>query len=175
VTFTNKAAREMLLRLSALTPVNTRGMWVGTFHGLCNRMLRAHHRDAKLPQLFQILDTQDQLSLIKRMYRAHNIDDNRFPPRQLQWFIADAKEEGLRPSMVEAGDEFSRRQVEHYALYDAMCQREGVVDFAELCCEATSSSPTTTACASTTGAASRICSSTSSRTPTRCSTSGCAA
>jgi ATP-dependent DNA helicase UvrD/PcrA len=132
VTFTNKAAREMLLRLSALTPVNTRGMWVGTFHGLCNRMLRAHHRDANLPQLFQILDTQDQLSLIKRMYRAHNIDDNRFPPRQLQWFIADAKEEGLRPSMVEAGEEFSRRQVEHYALYDAMCQREGVVDFAEL-------------------------------------------
>jgi DNA helicase-2/ATP-dependent DNA helicase PcrA len=132
VTFTNKAAREMLLRLSALTPVNTRGMWVGTFHGLCNRMLRAHHRDANLPQLFQILDTQDQLSLIKRMYRAHNIDDNRFPPRQLQWFIADAKEEGLRPNMVEAGDEFSRRQVEHYALYDAMCQREGVVDFAEL-------------------------------------------
>ncbi|MFO1322869.1 MAG: UvrD-helicase domain-containing protein [Burkholderiales bacterium] len=132
VTFTNKAAREMLLRLSALTPVNTRGMWVGTFHGLCNRMLRAHHRDANLPQLFQILDTQDQLSLIKRMYRAHNIDDDRYPPRQLQWFIAAAKEEGLRPNMVEAGDEFTRRQVEHYALYDAMCQREGVVDFAEL-------------------------------------------
>jgi DNA helicase-2/ATP-dependent DNA helicase PcrA len=132
VTFTNKAAREMLTRLSALTPVNTRGMWVGTFHGLCNRMLRAHHRDAKLPQLFQILDTQDQLSLIKRMYRAHSIDDDRFPPKQLQWFIAAAKEEGLRPSAVEAGDEFSRRQVEHYALYDEMCQREGVVDFAEL-------------------------------------------
>ncbi len=122
----------MLLRLSAFTPVNTRGMWVGTFHGLCNRMLRAHHRDANLPQLFQILDTQDQLSLIKRMYRAHNLDDDRYPPRQLQWFIADAKEEGLRPNMVEAGDEISRRQVEHYALYDAMCQREGVVDFAEL-------------------------------------------
>ena len=132
VTFTNKAAREMMLRLSALTPMNTRGMWVGTFHGLCNRMLRAHHREANLPQLFQILDTQDQLSLIKRLYRAHNIDDNRYPPRQLQWFIADAKEEGLRPSMVEAGDEIARRQVEHYALYDAMCQREGVVDFAEL-------------------------------------------
>ena len=132
VTFTNKAAREMLLRLSALTPVNTRGMWVGTFHGLCNRMLRAHHRDANLPQLFQILDTQDQLSLIKRMYRAHNIDDNRYPPRQLQWFIANAKEEGLRANMVEAGDDFTRRQVEHYALYDDMCQREGAVDFAEL-------------------------------------------
>ena len=132
VTFTNKAAKEMLLRLSALTPLNTRGMWVGTFHGLCNRMLRAHHRDANLPQLFQILDTQDQLSLIKRMYKAHGIDDDRYPPKQLQWFIADAKEEGLRPNMVEAGDEFTRRQVEHYALYDAMCQREGVVDFAEL-------------------------------------------
>ncbi len=132
VTFTNKAAREMMTRLSSLTPINTRGMWVGTFHGLCNRMLRAHHREANLPQLFQILDTQDQLSLIKRMYKAHNLDDDRFPPKQLQWFIADAKEEGLRPNMVEAGDEFTRRQVEHYALYDAMCQREGVVDFAEL-------------------------------------------
>jgi len=132
VTFTNKAAKQMLLRLSALTPVNTRGMWVGTFHGLCNRMLRAHHRDANLPQLFQILDTQDQQSLIKRMYRAHNLDDDRYPPKQLQWFINGAKDEGLRPNMVEAGDEMSRRQVEHYALYDAMCQREGVVDFAEL-------------------------------------------
>ncbi|MGI8896229.1 MAG: UvrD-helicase domain-containing protein, partial [Casimicrobiaceae bacterium] len=132
VTFTNKAAREMLIRLSALTPVNTRGMWVGTFHGLCNRMLRAHHRDARLPQLFQILDTQDQLSLIKRLYKAHDIDDDRYPPRQLQWFIAQAKEEGLRPNMVEAPDELSRRQVEHYALYEAMCQREGLVDFAEL-------------------------------------------
>ena len=132
VTFTNKAAKQMMIRLSALTPVNTRGMWVGTFHGLCNRMLRAHHRDANLPQLFQILDTHDQLSLIKRMYRAHNLDDVRYPPKQLQWFIADAKEEGLRPNMVEAADELSRRQVEHYALYDAMCQREGVVDFAEL-------------------------------------------
>jgi DNA helicase II / ATP-dependent DNA helicase PcrA len=132
VTFTNKAAKEMLVRLSAMTPVHTRGMWIGTFHGLCNRMLRAHHRDAKLPPLFQILDTQDQLSLIKRLYRAHDIDDERFPPRQLQQFIAGAKEEGLRPGEVEAGDEFTRRQVQHYELYEAMCQREGVVDFAEL-------------------------------------------
>ncbi len=132
VTFTNKAAREMLLRLSALTPMSTRGMWVGTFHGLCNRMLRAHHREAKLPQLFQILDTQDQLSLLKRLYKAQNIDDDRYPVRQLQWFIAAAKEEGQRPGAVEAGDDFTRRQVEHYALYDEMCQREGVVDFAEL-------------------------------------------
>ena len=132
VTFTNKAAKEMLTRLAALTPINIRGMWIGTFHGLCNRMLRMHYRDARLPQLFQILDTQDQLALIKRMYRAHNIDDERYPPRELQWFIAAAKEEGRRPNAVEAGDDFARRQVEHYALYDAMCQREGVVDFAEL-------------------------------------------
>ncbi len=132
VTFTNKAAREMLLRLSTLTPLNTRGMWIGTFHGLCNRMLRAHHREAKLPPLFQIIDTQDQLSLLKRLYKAHGIDDTRYPVRQLQWFIADAKEEGRRPSMVEASDDFTRQQVEHYALYEAMCQREGVVDFAEL-------------------------------------------
>ncbi len=132
VTFTNKAAKEMLVRLSSMTPVNTRGMWIGTFHGLCNRMLRAHYRDANLPQHFQIIDTQDQLALIKRLYKAHGIDDERFPPRQLQHFIAGAKEEGLRPNQVESGDDLARRQVEHYALYDAMCQREGVVDFAEL-------------------------------------------
>jgi DNA helicase-2/ATP-dependent DNA helicase PcrA len=132
VTFTNKAAKEMLARLSALTPVNTRGMWVGTFHGLCNRMLRAHYRDAELPQLFQIIDTQDQLALIKRMYKAHGIDDERFPARQLQALINSAKEQGSRPNQVEAGDEFTRRQVEHFALYEAACQREGVVDFPEL-------------------------------------------
>src|SRR6266536_4881407 len=132
VTFTNKAAKEMLTRLSAMTPVHTRGMWIGTFHGLCNRMLRAHYRDAHLPQLFQIMDTQDQLALIKRLYKAHGIDDERFPARQLQNFIAGEKEEGRRPNQVEASDEFTRRLVEHYALYEALCQREGVVDFAEL-------------------------------------------
>jgi DNA helicase-2/ATP-dependent DNA helicase PcrA len=132
VTFTNKAAREMMTRLSGMTPQVTRGMWIGTFHGLCNRMLRAHHREANLPQLFQILDTQDQLALIKRMYRAQGLDDERFPPRDLQWFIADAKDAGKRPNQVEAGDDRARRMVEYYALYDAVCQREGVVDFAEL-------------------------------------------
>ncbi|MCL2310335.1 MAG: UvrD-helicase domain-containing protein [Proteobacteria bacterium] len=132
VTFTNKAAREMLTRLSTLTPVHTRGMWVGTFHGLCNRMLRAHHRDANLPALFQIIDTADQLAAIKRLYRAHQIDDERFPPKALQWFIQGAKEEGLRPNAVEATHDHARRMVEHYALYEAQCQREGVVDFGEL-------------------------------------------
>ena len=132
VTFTNKSAKEMLTRLSALTPMHTRGMWVGTFHGLCNRMLRAHYRDADLPQSFQIMDMQDQLALIKRLYKAHNINDERFPPRQLQALINNAKEDGMRPNQVEANDEFTRRQVEHFALYQQACQREGVVDFPEL-------------------------------------------
>src|SRR5437868_9243964 len=109
VTFTNKAAREMLTRLSAMLPINTRGMWIGTFHGLCNRLLRTHFRDAGLPQLFQIMDMQDQLALIKRLYRAHGIDAERFPPRQLQGLVNDSKEAGLRPNQVEANDEFVRR------------------------------------------------------------------
>jgi len=132
VTFTNKAAKEMLTRISAMLPINTRGMWVGTFHGLCNRLLRAHHREAGLPQLFQILDTQDQLSLIKRLLKSLNVDEERFPPRQVQWFVAGAKEEGLRAPAVEAHDEFTRRMKDLYAAYDEQCNREGVVDFAEL-------------------------------------------
>jgi DNA helicase-2/ATP-dependent DNA helicase PcrA len=132
VTFTNKAAKEMMTRLSAMLPINTRGMWVGTFHGLCNRMLRAHYREAGLPQMFQILDTQDQLALVKRLMRALNIDEERYPPRQAQWFIAAQKEEGKRADKVEPYDDFSRRMVDFYAEYDRQCQREGVVDFAEL-------------------------------------------
>jgi ATP-dependent DNA helicase UvrD/PcrA len=132
VTFTNKAAREMLTRLSAMLPINTRGMWVGTFHGLCNRLLRTHHRDADLPQLFQILDSGDQLSLIKRLAKAQALDEEKYPPRQLQGFINNCKEAGLRANAVESGDEFTRRMVAFYADYDAQCNREGVVDFAEL-------------------------------------------
>ncbi|HEX9391354.1 MAG TPA: UvrD-helicase domain-containing protein [Usitatibacteraceae bacterium] len=132
VTFTNKAAREMLTRLSAMMPINTRGMWVGTFHGLCNRMLRAHYRDAGLPQTFQILDSGDQQSAIKRLLKTLNVDDEKFKPRELSWFINNAKEQGLRANAVEANDEFTRRQVELYRAYDEQCNREGVVDFAEL-------------------------------------------
>ena len=132
VTFTNKAAKEMMTRLTAMLPINTRGMWVGTFHGLCNRMLRAHYREAGLPQMFQILDTQDQLALVKRLMRSLNIDEERYPPRQAQWFIAAQKEEGKRADKVEPVDDFSRRMVDVYAEYDRQCQREGVVDFAEL-------------------------------------------
>ncbi len=132
VTFTNKAAKEMLTRLTAQIPVNTRGMWVGTFHGLCNRFLRAHHRDAALPATFQILDSQDQLAAIKRLLKLSNIDDEKYPPKNLQYFINGCKDEGLRAGEVEVNDEFNQKMVELYAAYDDQCQREGVVDFAEL-------------------------------------------
>ena len=132
VTFTNKAAKEMTVRLSAMMPISTRGMWIGTFHGLCNRLLRAHHRDAGLPQTFQILDSQDQLSMIKRMLKALNVDDEKFPPRNLMYFINGAKDQGLRAKDVDAVDDYNRRMVELYDYYDNQCQREGVVDFAEL-------------------------------------------
>ena len=132
VTFTNKAAKEMLTRLSAMLPINTRGLWFGTFHGLCNRMLRAHYREANLPQTFQILDSGDQLSAIKRLMKAMNVDDEKFPPREMQNFISGSKEQGLRAHEVEAYDPYTRRKVEVFAEYDAQCQREGVVDFSEL-------------------------------------------
>src|SRR2546423_10875966 len=122
VTFTNKAAREMLTRVSAMLPVNTRGMWIGTFHGLCNRMLRAHHRDAGLPQAFQILDSQDQLAAVKRLLKALGVDGDRFPPRDVQYFINAQKEEGVRARDVALTDESSRRFVELYAAYDEQCQ-----------------------------------------------------
>jgi DNA helicase-2/ATP-dependent DNA helicase PcrA len=132
VTFTNKAAKEMVTRLSAMLPINTRGMWIGTFHGLCNRMLRAHFREANLPQAFQILDSGDQLSAIKRLMKAMNVDDEKYPPREMQNFISGSKEQGLRANEVEAYDPYTRRKVEVFAEYDAQCQREGVVDFSEL-------------------------------------------
>ena len=132
VTFTNKAAREMQTRLAGMLPINIRGMWIGTFHGLCNRLLRAHHRDAGLPQLFQILDSADQQSAVKRLLKSLNVDDEKFPPRELCHFINAQKEQGLRPAAVEAWDDWARKRVGLYEAYEAQCQREGVVDFAEL-------------------------------------------
>ena len=132
VTFTNKAAKEMTARLSAMLPYNVRGMWIGTFHGLCNRLLRAHHVAAGLPATFQILDTQDQLSAIKRLCKQYNVDEERFPPKQLGWFIAGCKEEGMRPRDVPTQDPDTKKKVELYQLYEDQCQREGVVDFGEL-------------------------------------------
>src|SRR5512143_2255803 len=132
VTFTNKAAKEMVMRLAAMLPINTRGMWIGTFHGLCNRMLRAHFREANRPQTFQILDSGDQLSAIKRLMKAMNVDEEKYPPREMQNFISGSKEQGLRAHEVEAYDPYTRRKIEVFAEYDAQCQREGVVDFSEL-------------------------------------------
>jgi len=132
VTFTNKAAKEMVTRIAAMLPINTRGMWIGTFHGLCNRMLRAHYREANLPQTFQILDSADQLAAIKRLMKALNVDEEKYPPREMQWFIGGNKEQGLRAHEVEAYDPYTQRKVEIFAEYDKQCQREGVVDFAEL-------------------------------------------
>ena len=132
VTFTNKAAKEMLLRLGSMLPVNVRGMWIGTFHGLCNRFLRAHYKIAGLPQSFAILDTQDQLSAIKRLCKQFSIDEERYVPKQLMYFISGAKEEGDRPKDIKAHDEETRKKVEIYELYEAQCLREGVVDFGEL-------------------------------------------
>ncbi|MDR1063617.1 MAG: UvrD-helicase domain-containing protein [Azoarcus sp.] len=132
VTFTNKAAREMQTRIEAMLSASPRGMWIGTFHGLCNRLLRAHHHDAGLAPLFQILDTADQLSAIKRLLKTLNVDDERFPPRDLLYFINAHKEAGQRPHAIEPIDDYTRRRVALYQEYEAQCQRESVVDFAEL-------------------------------------------
>src|SRR5574340_325151 len=132
VTFTNKAAKEMLTRVSAMLPINTRGMWVGTFHGLANRLLRTHYREAGLLQSFQILDSQDQLSAIKRLMKSLNVDSEKFEPKKVQWFINSHKEAGRRARDVEAYDDYSTRMAELYEAYDAQCQREGVADFPEL-------------------------------------------
>lgn len=132
VTFTNKAAKEMLTRLTSMMPINTRGMWAGTFHGLCNRLLRAHYREAQLPSTFQILDTSDQLSAIKRIMKLMQVDDEKFPPKQVMGYINACKEEGLRAHAVDAYDTHSQKMRDIFEAYDQQCQREGVVDFAEL-------------------------------------------
>ena len=132
VTFTNKAAREMLTRLSAMVPINVRSLWVGTFHGLCHRLLRTHWRVARLPETFQILDTGDQQAAIKRLIKAMGVDEERFPPRDMMHYINALKEQGIRSGQAEAHDAHTRRKVEIYAEYEAQCQREGAVDFAEL-------------------------------------------
>ncbi|OMG53631.1 DNA helicase II [Azonexus hydrophilus] len=132
VTFTNKAAREMTARLSSLVPINVRGMWIGTFHGLCNRLLRAHYREAGLPQTFQILDSADQLAMVKRLLKNLNIDDEKYPPRELCHFINAHKEQGVRAAQAEVYDHYTQKRVDIYAEYEAQCNREGVCDFAEL-------------------------------------------
>ncbi len=133
VTFTNKAAREMRERIEHLLEAPVGGMWVGTFHGLAHRLLRAHWQDAGLPQGFQILDADDQFRLIKRTLRSLDIDEARWPPRQAQYFINARKDEGLRPTHLDdGGDPYQRQMIAIYQGYEAACERGGLLDFADL-------------------------------------------
>lgn len=133
VTFTNKASREMRERIDELLGMSLRGMWVGTFHGLAHRLLKAHWRDAKLPENFQILDSDDQLRLVKRVMRSMDLDEQRWPPKQAQWWINGQKDEGLRSThFQEGGDPFIVTMLSIYRGYEETCDRLGVIDFAEL-------------------------------------------
>ena len=133
VTFTNKAAAEMRVRIEQLLGINPQGMWVGTFHGLAHRLLRAHWQEAGLAENFQILDSDDQQRLVKRVIRDLGLDEQRWPVRQAQWFINGQKDEGLRPKHIQpSGDLFLATMLKIYAAYEAACARAGVIDFAEL-------------------------------------------
>tara|TARA_R110002095_G_scaffold112154_5_gene98034 strand:+ start:48 stop:2243 length:2196 start_codon:yes stop_codon:yes gene_type:complete len=133
VTFTNKAAKEMRGRITEMLGFNPQGMWVGTFHGLAHRLLRMHWQDAGLQEQFQILDSDDQLRLVKRLMKELNLDENRFQPKQLQWFINAQKDEGLRAKHLDPGsDPFQRVQIEFYRQYELACQRSSLVDFGEI-------------------------------------------
>ena len=133
VTFTNKAAAEMRSRIEELLGIAPRGMWVGTFHGLSHRLLRSHWQEAGLPENFQILDSDDQLRIIKRIMKAMQLDEQKWPPRQAQWFINSKKDEGLRPDYIDPGyDPYERTMVDVYRRYHDYCEQAGVVDFGEL-------------------------------------------
>ena len=133
VTFTNKAAAEMRHRIEELLGTPIGGMWVGTFHGLAHRFLRAHWQDAKLPQSFQILDSDDQYRLVRRILRNLELDEAKWPPRQVQWYINGCKDEGLRPQHIDHhGDPYTKQMVRLYQAYQDHCNQSGLVDFAEL-------------------------------------------
>ncbi|MDH5570804.1 MAG: DNA helicase II [Gammaproteobacteria bacterium] len=133
VTFTNKAAGEMRSRIEHLLKIPAGGLWVGTFHGIAHRLLRAHWKEADLPQGFQILDSEDQLRTIRRLIRDMGLDDNHYPPKEAQWYINARKDEGQRPENIDhRNDPHLRQMIEIYHQYEAMCRRTGVVDFAEL-------------------------------------------
>ncbi|MCH8099151.1 MAG: DNA helicase II [Proteobacteria bacterium] len=133
VTFTNKAAAEMRGRIESLLNVPVQHLWIGTFHGLAHRMLRRHWREAGLPQNFQIIDADDQLRLIKRLLKNLEINDSRWVPKEIQWFINAQKDEGLRPQHLDNENDPNRRQmISFYQSYEEICQRGGLVDFAEL-------------------------------------------
>ncbi|HGF7544885.1 DNA helicase II [Vibrio paracholerae] len=132
VTFTNKAAAEMRGRIEELMHGNASGMWCGTFHGICHRILRAHYLDAKLLEDFQIIDSDDQQRLLKRLIKAHNLDDKQWPARQVAWWINNQKDEGLRPAHINAFDPVTQTYLKLYTAYQEACDRAGLVDFAEI-------------------------------------------
>ncbi|PIQ43322.1 MAG: DNA helicase II [Gammaproteobacteria bacterium CG11_big_fil_rev_8_21_14_0_20_46_22] len=132
VTFTNKAAREMNERIESMLGLSSNAMWVGTFHGLAHRLLRAHYQEAGLSQNFQILDSDDQYRMIRRLMREHDIDENQWPPKQVQWFINQKKDDGLRAGDIKAFDYFEKNMLKMYALYEEACFQQHLVDFAEL-------------------------------------------
>jgi len=133
VTFTNKAAKEMRGRVEELLNISARSMWIGTFHGLAHRFLRQHNVEAALPDGFQIIDSEDQLRLVKRLMKTMGVDDKRWPPKQIVWFINAQKDEGIRARNSVAGDDiFQQQLIEVYAAYETLCTRSGLVDFAEL-------------------------------------------
>src|ERR1700758_5845953 len=133
VTFTNKAAGEMRGRIERLLGVPGGALWIGTFHGIAHRLLRIHWREANLTQGFQILDSEDQQRLIKKVLKSAELDESRWVPREVQWFINHNKDEGRRPQQLKDGNDPSRAQlIKLYAAYEEACARNGVVDFAEL-------------------------------------------
>jgi DNA helicase-2/ATP-dependent DNA helicase PcrA len=133
VTFTNKAAMEMRERIEKLLKTPTHSMWIGTFHSLAHRILRRHAAEAKLPDTFQVMDADDQLRVIKRLVKSLELDDKKWPPRQVQWFINAQKDEGLRAAHIEDNDDyFLRQMLKLYYAYEVVCNRSGLVDFAEL-------------------------------------------
>jgi len=133
VTFTNKAAGEMRARIEALLGIPGSSLWVGTFHGIAHRLLRLHWRETGLPQGFQILDAEDQLRMVRKLLRGQGLDESRWVPREVTWFINHQKDEGLRPKALKDGNDPTRRQlIRLYHDYEEACARAGVVDFAEL-------------------------------------------
>ncbi len=133
VTFTNKAAKEMRARIEGLMQSSLHGMWMGTFHGIAHRLLRRHYEECKLPQSFQILDSDDQYRLIRRVLKSLNLDEKHYPPKHVQWYINSNKDEGLRPQHIETyGDLQQGKMRDIYAAYQQTCDRSGLVDFAEM-------------------------------------------